>query len=66
MYLIGDIVLVEVYGGLFRRSCTSFFFIILFSFVRLGGFIPIITCNWGPWGEVGMAKVGSKPYNSGM
>ena len=28
--------------------------------------VPIITCNWGPWGEVGMAKVGSKPYNSGM
>jgi len=23
---------------------------------------PIITINWGPWGEAGMAKVGTKAY----
>jgi len=28
--------------------------------------VPILSCNWGPWGEVGMAKVGSKPYNQAL
>merc|ERR1712195_22441 len=30
------------------------------------GGVPIICCNWGPWGEVGMAQIGSKPYNSAL
>ena len=23
----------------------------------------LVSVNWGPWGEVGMAKVGSRAYN---
>ena len=30
------------------------------------GGVPIVCCNWGPWGEVGMAQIGSKPYNSAL
>ena len=28
--------------------------------------VPIVCCNWGPWGEVGMARLGSKPYNQAL
>ena len=28
--------------------------------------IPIIGCNWGPWGEVGMAKIGTKAYDQSL
>jgi len=27
---------------------------------------PIITINWGPWGEAGMAKVGTKAYEQAV
>ena len=28
--------------------------------------IPVIACNWGPWGEVGMAQKGSKAYDQSL
>lgn len=28
--------------------------------------VPVVVCNWGPWGEVGMAQAGSKAYSQAL
>eukprot|EP00948_MAST-09A_sp_MAST-9A-sp1_P003472 g3472.t1 len=52
------------YGGQANYSASNALLdnIAMFGSKFLHG-IPIVSCNWGPWKEVGMSKIGTKAYD---